>query len=165
MPCLWNLSAKRCCTLCVLCFCQCSSPPNFSMYFDACIYRDERCVLVSNSLPKNYRQINWIIYRVNTPKTVIWLSSSSEATKQLASHLRSCVDLPNPKSETSHSKHWKLHQIEHFVLSARNRITLCLPSALVYLFAEFALRWKKTFCQMKIPCELITKLKCFVNRT
>lgn len=37
----------------------------------------DRCVLMSNSLPKNYRQINWIIYRVNTQKTLIWLSLST----------------------------------------------------------------------------------------
>lgn len=30
-------------------------------------------VFVSNSLQKNYHQINWIIYCVNTQKTLIWL--------------------------------------------------------------------------------------------
>lgn len=51
---------ERCCSLCLCC----PDPTALVVFTD-------RCVLVSNSLPKNYRQINWIIYRVNTQKTLI----------------------------------------------------------------------------------------------
>lgn len=79
---LWNACHvvefnERCCSLCVY----------MLACLLACVFTD-RCVLMSNSLPKNYRQINWIIYRVNTQKTLIWLSLST--TKYFREHSMPC---------------------------------------------------------------------------